>query len=166
MSGKLERFEKLANLVSGWLNWITVAGLILMSLITVVDVIGAKLFTAPIIWSFEVTALLGLVILVFALAFTQVNRGHIEIEFATMRLPIRAQTVIGAVVALVGMALFAVITWQMFDYALTLQKAGRVTHMEEIPLFPFAYGAAFCFLMVFLVLLLQFFKVVAKVVRK
>ena len=96
MSGKLERFEKLANLVSGWLNWITVAGLILMSLITVIDVIGAKLFNAPIIWSFEVTALLGLVILVFAMAFTQVNRGHIEIEFATMRLPVRAQTVIGA----------------------------------------------------------------------
>ena len=166
MSGKLGRFERLANLASGWLNWITIAGLILMSLITVIDVISAKLFNAPLIWSFEVTALLGLVVLVFALAFTQVNRGHIEIEFVTMRLPVRAQTVIGAVVALVGMAVFAVITWQMFDYALVLQKAGRVTHMQEIPLFPFAYGATFCFLMVFLVLLLQFFKAVAEVVRK
>jgi len=64
------------------------------------------------------------------------------------------------------MALFAVMTWRMFDHALSFQKTGRVTPIEEIPLPPFAYGAAFCFLAVFLVLLLQFFKALAEVVRK
>lgn len=166
MTSKLERFEKLVNLASGWLNWITLAGLVVMTLVTVVDVVGAKLFRAPLLWSYDVTCLLGLVVLVFALAFTQLKRGHIEIEIVTTRLPIRAQTVISAAVALIGMALFAVMTWQMFDFALTLQKAGRATPIGDIPLSPFAYGATFCFLAIFLVLLLQFFKAAAEVVRK
>ena len=166
MSGKLEQFERFANLLSRWLNWVAIAGLIAMSLITVVDVLGAKLFRMPLLWSFEATALLGLVVLVFALAFTQFNRGHIEIEFVSARLPIRVQKVMGAVVALVGMALFTVMIWQMLDFAIILQKTNRVTAMQEIPMPIFAYGAAFCFLAIFLVLLLQFFRAVAEAARK
>ena len=87
-------------------------------------------------------------------------------QFVADRLPIRVQTVIGAVVALVGMALFAVMTWQMLDFAMIVQRTGRVTPMQEIIMAPFVYGATFCFLSVFVVLLLQFFRAVAEVVRK
>jgi TRAP-type C4-dicarboxylate transport system permease small subunit len=160
------RFEKLVNLVSGWLNWVTVTGLVAMSLITVVDVIGSKAFRSPLVWSYDVTGLLGLVVLVFALAFTQMNHGHIEIEFVTTRLPMRAQTVINAVVALLGTALFAVMTWQMAGHAITLQRSGRVTSIGDIPLAPFGYAAAFCFLAIFLTLVLQFFQALIKVARK
>ncbi len=166
MASKVERFEKLVNLVSGWLNWVTVAGLVIMSLITVVDVAGAKLFRAPLTWSYDVTGLLGLVVLVFALAYTQMHRGHIEIEFLTIRLPIRAQKILLCFVALLEAALFAVMAWQMTDYAMTLQRTGRVTSMGQIPLAPFTYGAAFCFLAIFLVLLSQSLRAAAEVAKK
>ncbi len=161
----LERFEKFARLASVWLSWVTVAGFVAMTLATVIDVVAAKAFRAPVLWSYDVTGLLGLVVLVFALAFTQFNRGHIEIEFVSERLPVRTQRIFDIIVALLGIALFAFMTWQMVDFAIILQRTARVTAIAEIPLAPFAYGAALCFFTVLLILLLQLFKAIAEVAR-
>jgi len=163
---KLERFEKFASLASRWLNWVTVVGFVAMTLATVIDVFAAKVIRIPVLWSYDITGLLGLVVLVFALAYTQFLRGHIEIEFVSARLPVRVQGIFDIIVALLGMALFAFMTWQMLDFAMTLQRTGRITSIAEIPLSPFAYGAAFCFLAVFMILLLQLFKAITEVSRR
>ena len=166
MSIRYERFERFVNLLSEWLNWVTVAGLAVMSLLTAADVIAAKVFHVPIVWAYEVTGLLGLIIVFFAVAYTQKVRGHIEIEFVSMRLPVPVQKISAAIVALLGMAVFAFMSWQMFDFALSLQAAGRITPIQRIPLSPFAYASTFCFVVVFLVLLLQFFQALVEVFRK
>ena len=165
MANKLEQFEKFARRVSNWLTWVTVAGFIAMTLATVIDVVAAKMLRNPVLWSYDLTGLLGLLVLVFALAYTQYNRGHIEIEFVSARLPLRAQRIFDIIVALLGIVLFAFMTWQMLDFALTLQRTSRVTSIAEIPMAPFAYGAAFCFFIVLLILLFQLLKAVAEVSR-
>ena len=53
MSRKLDRLDRFISLLGGALNWVTMAGLIVMSLITVIDVVGAKLFRAPLLWSYS-----------------------------------------------------------------------------------------------------------------
>ena len=166
MSIPYERFEKFVNFTSEWLNWQAVVGLAAMSLLTAIDVIAAKIFHAPIVWAYEVTGLLGLVIVFFAVAYTQKIRGHIEIEFVSMRLPVSVQKISAAIAALLGMAVFAFMSWQMFDFALSLQAAGRITPIQKIPLSPFAFASTFCFVAVFLVLLLQFCQALIEVLKK
>ena len=166
MSFPYERFERFVDFASEWLNWVAVVGLAVMSLLTAVDVIAAKVFHAPIVWAYEVTGLLGLIIVFFAVAYTQKIRGHIEIEFVSMHLPVPVQKIFAAIVALFGMAVFAFMSWQMFDFALSLQAAGRITPIQKIPLSPFAYASTFCFVAVFLVLLLQFFQALIEVFKK
>ena len=166
MPGKLEYFERFTNRMSHLLRWVAIAGMVIMSLATAVDVIGAKLFRWPLPGAFEGTSLLGLVIIVFSLPFTQTQRGHIEIDLLTERFPKGAQKIVGSMVSLLGITLFALITWQMFRFAQTIRIVGRITETLEIPLYPFAYGAAICFFTVFLILVLQFLKMWAEVLKK
>lgn len=162
----LEKFEKVASKISNWLNWIAILGFIFMVGLTVVDVVGAKFFRKPVIWSFDVTGLLGLVILVFALAQTQLMHGHIEIEFLAGRLPKTVQRWLEIIATFAGILLLAFMTWQMFEFAGVLAKTNRVTSIGSLPLAPFGFAASVCFLVVILVLLLQLTKAVVEVSRR
>ena len=166
MPNKLNIVEKCCNLLGQWCNWIAVIGLVAMLLVTVIDVIGAKFFRWPLPGAVEGTALLGLVVTAFALPITQALRGHIEIEVIVQMLPGRLQTVISGVVSLLGLVLFAVMTWQMFDFSRTIQIAGRVTPTQEIPLYPFTYAVTVCFFLFCPMLLVQFLKTLIEGVKK
>jgi TRAP-type C4-dicarboxylate transport system permease small subunit len=166
VTSKVDRFENFAKRASVWLNWVTIAAFVLMAIITTIDVLGAKLFQKPVLIAFDLVSLLGLLAVAPAIAWIQTIRGHIEVEIVVSHLKPRAQVIIQRIITFMGMLLFIVMTWQMIDYALTVQKTNRVTGMAEIPFFPFAYFTALCFLMVAVVLLAQFLKLVTKEVTK
>ncbi|MBL7209703.1 MAG: TRAP transporter small permease [Dehalococcoidia bacterium] len=165
MSSSLDKFERLVNSLSNWLNWIAGAALVAMLALIVADIIGAKLFKWPIPGGIEMVGFLAVVVIAFAIAETQVLRGHIEVEFLVMRLPQTAQKVISALVYVLGMALFALLAWRSCDFAHTLQVKGEVSMTERIPFYPFVYGIAFCCISVFLILLGQFLRGVTKAMR-
>ena len=172
MSGKTERLEKFTNSFSYWLNWVAGAGLVAMLSLTVADIIGIKLcqagvpFFKPIPGGIEIVAFLGVVITAFAIAYTQVLRGHIQVEFVVMRLPKRMQAVIAALVSLFGLALFSVLAWRSYDFAQVLQATGEVSMTQRIAFYPFVYAIAFCCIPVCLVLLVEFLRSVTKAVKK
>lgn len=162
MSSEVNGFEKVAHSLSKWLNWIAGAGLVLMLALVVVDIIAAKVFKWPIPGGIEMVGFLGVIVISFAIAYTQVLRGHIEIEFLVTRLPKTAQKVIAGVVYCLGMVLFALLAWKSYDYGHVLQVSGEVSMTQEIPFYPFVYSIAFCSISVFLVLLVQLFRTVIK----
>ena len=165
MSSSLDKFERFVNSLSNWLNWVAGGALVAMLAFIVADVIGAKLFKWPIPGGIEMVGFLGVVVIAFAIAQTQVVRGHIEVEFLVMRLPQTAQKVIAALVYLLGMALFALLAWRSCDFAHTLHVKGEVSMTGEIPFYPFVYGIAFCCISVFLILMAQFLRAVTKARR-
>jgi len=166
MSGKIERWEKFANSSSNWLNWVAGAGLVVMVSLIMADIIGIKFFKWPIPGAIEMVGFLGVVVTAFAIAYTQILRWHIQVEFFVMRLPRRAQASITALVSLLGIALFALLAWRSYDFARVLQSTGEVSMTQGIPFYPFVHAIAFCCLPVCLVLLVEFFKSVTKVVKK
>ena len=166
MSGKIDRFAKFANIFSRWLNWGAGIGLVIMLGLTVADIIGIKLFKHPIPGAIELVAFLGIVVTAFAIAYTQVLRGHIQVEFFVMRLPGRLQAGITAFVSLLGIALFGLLAWQSFDFGRVLQTTGEVSMTQRIPFYPFVYAIAFCCLPVCLVLLAEFLNSLVKMVKK
>jgi TRAP-type C4-dicarboxylate transport system permease small subunit len=157
---KVEQFENFSKRASSWLNWITISAFVLMAIVTTIDVLGAKLFQKPFLIAFDLVSLLGLLAVAPAIAWIQTLRGHIEVELVVSHLKPRAQLIIQKVITLMGILLFIVMTWQMIDYALTVQQTNRVTGMAEIPFYPFAYFTALCFLMVVVVLTAQFLKLI------
>jgi len=166
MAGKIQRLEKFAHSSSYWVNWVAGVGLVAMLILIVADIIGIKFFKWPIPGAIEMVAFLGVVVTAFAIAFTQVRRGHIQVEFFVMRLPKHAQAGVTALVSLLGLVLFGLLAWQSYDFGRVLQVTGEVSMTQRIPFYPFVYAIAFCCLPICLLLVVDFLKSVTKAVKK
>ncbi|HIE18010.1 MAG TPA: TRAP transporter small permease [Dehalococcoidia bacterium] len=162
MRDKMENFDKFIRLLSNWLNWVAGVALVLMLVLIVVDIIAAKLFNWPVPGGIEVVGFLGVVVVAFAVAQTQVLHGHIEVEFLVSRLPAKAQRAIAGFTYACGMVLFMLLGWQSYEFGRTLQISGEVSMTQRIPFYPLVYGIAICSIVVFLVLLVQCVQVLGK----
>jgi TRAP-type C4-dicarboxylate transport system permease small subunit len=165
MSSKLDRFESVIDSLSDWLNWIAGVALVLMLALIAVDIIGAKLFHWPVPGGIDIVGLLGVVAIGFAIAHTQVVHGHIEVEFFEEKIPQKIRNIIDVAIYSLGMLLFILLAWKTCEYGYTLQAKGEVSMTQGIPLYPFVYGMAFCYLVVLLVLLVQCIRVAYRITK-
>jgi len=127
-----------------------------------IDIVGAKLFKWPLPGGVDIVGLLGVIAIGFAIARTQVVHGHIEVEFFEKRIPAKTRNSIDIVIYFLGMLLFALLSWKSCEYGYTLQSKGEVSMTQGMPLYPFVYGLVFCYLTVFLVLLVQCLRIITR----
>ena len=162
----LDKIEKFNRSLSGWFEWIGLAGLLLIMFITCIDVIGAKLFLRPVFGAIDIVMLSQIVAISFAASMALILGRHIRVEFFVARLSRRAQAVIDSIVLLLGLTLFILIIWRLCVYGYSLQTGGEVSATARIPLYPFAYGIALASIPVCLVFLLEFLKSLARMVQR
>ena len=166
MRDKIDHLERFTNSFSKWLNWVAGVGLVGMLGLIIADIIGNKFFKNPIPGAIEIVAFLGVVVTAFAIAYTQILRGHIRVEFIVMRLPVRVQAIIASFVLLLGIVLFAMLAWRSYEFGRVLQATGEVSMTQGIPFYPFVHALGFCCIPVCLVLLVELLKSVVKAVKK
>jgi TRAP-type C4-dicarboxylate transport system permease small subunit len=164
-AGPFDRFERIARTLSKWLNWIAGAGLTVMLLLVVGDIIGIKIFSNPIPGGIEMVAFMNVVGIGFAIAYTQVLRGHIQVDFLVMKLPRIPRASLEAFTSFLGMAFFVILAWRSWDYARVLQASGEVSMTQRIPFYPFVFGLAFSYFVTFLVLTVDFIKAIKEAGR-
>lgn len=158
----LNKFENFNRRLSGWCEWLGIAAMLLMMVITCIDVVGAKIFKLPILGAIDIVQLSQIVAISFAASMTLILGRHIQVEFFYNLLPPRAQAVIDSAVPLLGLGLFIVIIWRLFVLGLSYQNTGEYTATAYIPVYPFAYAIAIACIPVCLLLLLEFFKSLTK----
>ncbi|MDD5702813.1 MAG: TRAP transporter small permease [Dehalococcoidales bacterium] len=159
----VDRLERYVNNLSRWLSWIAGIALISMLVLTVADIIGIKIFASPVPGAIEVVAFMAVVVIGFAIAYTQAQHGHIAVDFIVMKLPPRANAIINPLMLILAMALFVFLAWRTLDYGQNLMATGEVSMTQRIPFYPFIFALAFCFLVTFLVLVMEFIKAILKV---
>ena len=164
--GIIDRLDRVALLFSRWVSWVAGLGVVAMLVLTMADVVGIKLLKSPIPGAIEIVAFLGVVITAFSIAYTQVQRGHIQVEFFVMRLPTRLRAGVDALVSAMGIALFALLGWQSIEYGVSLINSGEVSMTSRIPFYPFVFAIAFCCIPVCLVLLVELLKSIMRVMQK
>ena len=162
----LRKLEKFNRLLSGWFEWIGLAGLFVVMFITCIDVIGAKLFLKPVFGAIDIVVLGQLVAISFAAAFSLLLGRHVRVEFFVAMLPRRAQAVTDSIVFLFGLTLFILIIWRLCVYGYSLQTGEEVSATARIPLYPFAYGIAVASVPVCLVFFLEFLNSLIRIVKK
>jgi TRAP-type C4-dicarboxylate transport system permease small subunit len=161
----IEKFEKFNTRLSGWFEWVGIAGLLLMMVITGIDVIGGKLFTWRLLGAIDIVTLSQIVAIAFSAAIALIVGRHIRVEFLVNRLPRRAQAVINSFVSLLGLILFLLIIWRLIVLGISFQTAREATATVYIPLYPFAYGIALASVPVCLVFLADLIKAIAEAIR-
>lgn len=143
---------------SSRLETLGVLGILLMFLVNLVDVVGAKLFTWPLPGSIEIISFSQIVAIAPTIAFSVILGRHIRVEFIVSRFPSRLRAVIGAVSSFLSLTLFLLLLWQSSLYGLSLQKAGEIGSTSHLPFYPFAYLIAFCSIPVCLAFLVEMLK--------
>ncbi len=162
----LEKFEKFNRTISGWVEWIGLFALLLIMVLTCVDVIGAKVFRAPVFGAIDIVMIAQLVAISFAVAVALILGRHVQVEFFVPLLPKRLQLIVDCLVHFLGFILFVLIVWRLFAYAYDLQIGNEESMTARIRLAPFAYGAAVACIPVCLVFVQKFIESLIKVFKK
>jgi TRAP-type C4-dicarboxylate transport system permease small subunit len=126
---------------SKWLVRIAAVCLLLMVLLTCSEVV-ARYFGHPVKGSYDLIGILLLTITGFAIAYTQIQKGHIEIEFVFERLSKKVQSILQIVNHILTLAIMLLITWQCFKAGLNFSRVGEGTETVHLPIAPFVYGLA------------------------
>ena len=123
-------------------EWLALAGgfviIVLMVMITV-DALGRKTFGAlPGALEFSEALMVPAVFL--PLMFVQLKREHVFVSVATMRLPLRAQAFMDGMAAVVGILIFAYLTWLSLDKAIDSYVVGEYRiAIISVPIWPFRW---------------------------
>ena len=127
-----------------------------MMFTTFVDVLLAKLFTAPIRGLHRRgDALPAGGHRLRAAPLAQLLGRHVQVDFLTMRLSGRLQAAIRCFVNLLLFLFFVLVVWQLFEFGNSVRIGGEVSPSVGIDLYPFAYGASLAMLLVCICFVLE-----------
>ena len=148
-------------------EWMEKAGAIAIFGIVVfpcLDVVGGKLFQAPLPGSYELVVFCQLLGIPLAVAASLLKGKHIAVDIFVNMMSRRMQGVVNSCVALLGLGLFSVICWQSLLYGASLKTAGEVSGTIGIPFYPFAYALALSCIPVCLIFIVTLCESIRKVV--
>ena len=150
-------FKKVTEKVADILEYLAIAGVMIMVLINCADVLGSKLFGWPVPGATELISLLQLATLALALGATQKVRGHINVEMFIYLLSERKRSIMVAVTLLFELIIFIYLLKEAVNYGNSLKLAGEVSGTIQIPFYPFAYLLAVCLCPVVVLAFFEFF---------
>jgi TRAP-type C4-dicarboxylate transport system permease small subunit len=145
--------------LSRWLQIIACIALTSIMLLTVADVV-LRFFGRPIVGTHEMVGLGGAIAIGFAIPITSWFRGHIFVDFFYQKCPKGVQNILNTITRLMGIALFALIGWNLFGMALESFTSGEVSSTRQLPLYPFIWGLGACCFMQCLVLVCDICKII------
>ena len=156
----------LAGPVARILNSVAALFLAAMMILTGIDVFLRYIFNSPIPGSFELTEFMMPVVITFGFAYCALEKGHVQVELITARLPVRTQAVMNSIASLIFFGLFLLITWQAWIRAKGMFDSGQTSITLTIHVFPFVLAVALGSAALCLVVLRDFFSYLSDAVTK
>ncbi len=125
-------FWKIHRFISDKMKMFGAICLVTMALLTAVDVIG-RIFKHPIFGSVEMVTYLAVCVVAMALPFTHEAKGHIGVELFVLKLSSKTRSIIDMVTGTASLALFVLLAWRMFIYAINMHESGEVSMNLQFP---------------------------------
>jgi len=121
-----------------------------------------RVFGMPYAGAYEIVAFLGAVVTAFALGYTQRKKSHIVVDILTETFRPGVKKVLDGISYFIGMVFFAVISWVILKWGITIAGSGEVSETLKIAYYPFIYSVALGFGFLCLTLILDFLHTVLK----
>lgn len=154
----MQLLEKVARGLARSFEWAGVVGILIMFVVNLVDVVGAKVFQWPLPGALEMLSFSLIVTIAPAIAYGLFLGTHLSIDFFMDKLPRGVGRVLNPLVFLACLILFVLIGWQSFEYGTSLYQAGEMGSTSKIPFYPFAYLLSLSCLPAVLYFAVQIFK--------
>ena len=117
--------------------------IIVLTLMTVADIIMRRFFSMPFSFSFEVTQLMLVVIVFCSIPYSTNKMRHVSIEVLVNTFPEKLNRRIAIFGDFFCVAVLAAICWQCIDKGFRSHNIGTMTGELEIPLYPFYFFVSF-----------------------
>ena len=147
------RFRRLENLLNG----ISATSIVVLMLFAVVQVVGRKVFNAPIFgyidWVEQIMVLFAFV----GVAYCQREGGHVRMELIITNFRGRLLWLIEVIGVTIGLFIIGILIFTSFDHFLRAYEIGDSTINAELPVWPAKLVIPIAFVSLWLRLLLQFF---------
>lgn len=153
-------------LISKILHYIAVGMIALMMFLTVAAVIMRYIFRNPILGAYEITELMMVVVVFFALAYTQVRNRHVSIDILVTHLRERVRKIIESIVVLLTFIFFVIFTWRSYGQSLFVLSKGDSSIELGIPFYPFVLVIVISSGVLCLVLLIDIVRSIAASIKK
>lgn len=129
-----------------------------MMFLIAADVLLRYVFNSPISGALEVSEFMLVMVFFFSVPYVAVKKRHVAMDLVTSRLQPRVRAILDSSTSLLGLCLFALLTWRTVIYALWMEETGAVSHILRLSLLPFILLVAFGSALLCLVLLGDFLK--------
>jgi len=115
-----------------------------MMLVTLVDVVGRDLFSAPLPGGFEVTELLLAALIFLGLPMVTAENAHVDVDLLDSTVPEFLKPLQNIVIGLVNVIAFGVLSWMLWKFALRTYRYEDTTAILEIPFAGLVFLMAIC----------------------
>ncbi|MBI4798098.1 MAG: TRAP transporter small permease [Desulfarculus sp.] len=150
----MRQFTNVVDRVDLGLHYVAGAGLVVMMLATMTDII-VRAMGYPLVGVIEIVSFCGAIVIGLAIPHSTSRKVHIAVDFLTDRLTAKGRARLAVVTRLLGIALFLFASYNFVLYSLDLWRAKEVSGSLRIPFYPLTMGLAFSCLMQALTLVCQ-----------
>jgi TRAP-type C4-dicarboxylate transport system permease small subunit len=160
----MEFIEKKLNGLFNAFDYLARLNVFIMMILVVADIVLRKPLW-PIPGTYDYVSFLGAMAVAFALPYSAVQKGHIEVELLVSRFSQRVQRVIGTITGIMSFIFFVLVSWQSFALANNIKRVGEVSMSTHLPFYPFIFLISLMFAFFSLVILFQTIKQFVKAVK-
>jgi TRAP-type C4-dicarboxylate transport system permease small subunit len=125
---------KFSETATRWAHYISGVVLLILMGMTALDVFLNLLFRIRISGYYEMTEVFLIVLVFFAMGYTQQKQGHVSIEFVYERLSLPLQKISYIISCLVQLLAVCLMTWRLYAYGQRLFAGGYATAVLDFPL--------------------------------
>ncbi len=136
------------------------AGLILAgtALLVTANVVGRTFFAYSILGTYEMVGFLTAAAVGLSLARCALENGHIAIEFIAEKFSPKVQRLTRLILGLPAMVFLFFAAYHLFAYGTRLARANEVSSTTQMIFYPYIYLVGLGFLLLALVVLMQFLR--------
>ena len=126
-----------------WLAYIGAAVLGALVLAMIWSIVGRRFFNAPLKGSTEITQLALAVMTFLVLGLEHMGHEKMTVDIVIKHFSKRAQAIIAPIIYILVIVILCILPWQLVVLGSTYQKPTRRCATLDVPIYPFAYLAAF-----------------------
>ena len=133
----MKKIYNYLKIVSQWGAYISYIGISVAVLFTVADICMRNLFKKPIVGSYEITQLIFATTVFATFAFTQTEKGHINVTILLRVLPQKIRFIIYTITSILSTVACAAVSWAAFVQMNNVRVSNLITAQHKIPYYPF-----------------------------
>lgn len=140
----ITRLDIISSAINQGLAWLAAVSLLMMMLVVVGAALTRKFFT-PFTGSTEIVGWLAALTTGFALGYTQVKRGYVDIDTLVELIPQGLQKFLRCFMFFLSLLFFAMVTWQITLYGLGVFQKGNLSETLWLPYYPLIFSLSLGF---------------------